>query len=310
MLSRWLDAIQRHPHRDQFEICVCDNHSPDDTADVVTQLLAQFREIASRFLRQPANVGFAGNFAAAARLATGHNFVIVADDDEMEDGALDLLLTGADLTTSASPLTLFDSLPGGDAVMRKMPRPSERTTIANLHDLLQKLGVFHASFVSNMMFHRETALAALTPAMLQSRYPHTALALTLLCTAPATFLPGRLVDVSLPPDVGDQPLLTCVDMARVMSDYALNDPRCRGDAGHVYSFLMKMLPTAIYQQRLGLCGSDAANPHADLGLSNVYRCYRQSMFAQIKAVTLWLIAHGMPVSMLGIVLRRFSRHPR
>ena len=310
MLSRLLEAIDGHPLRDRFEILVSDNHSTDNTADVVQRLLAQFPKIGSGFQRQPANAGFAGNFAAVARMATSHCFVIIADDDELEVGALDLLLAGAELITPTAPLALFDSLPGGDAVIRKMSRPVERAVIAGPDDLLRKFGVFHASFVSNLMFHREAALAKLTPAMLQSRYPHTALALTMLCDAPATFLPGRLVSVTLPADAGDQPLLTCVDMARVMNEYALNDARCRGLAWRVDSFLLRMLPTAICQQRRGICQGDAGNPHADLRLSNVRQCYRHSRLAQFSATILWLTARVLPLSLLGALLRRFSRHPR
>ncbi len=303
-------AVSRHPRAEAFEICLSDNASPDDTPAVIGHWIDNSDGVAIRSTRQTTNLGFAGNFAAVARLATADGFVVLADDDELADGALDLLLAASELIAPTSPVVLFDSLPGGDAVFRRMSRPTERTTINGPHELLQRLGIFHATFVSNLLFHRATALAKMTPAMLKSRYPHTALALTMLRESPATFLPGKLVHVSLPADTGDQPLLTSVDMARVMSEYALNDPRCHGDARGVYSYLLKMLPTAIYLQRRGICTGCATNPHANLRLGNVQRCYRHSCLAQIAATILWLTARVMPQWLLGGVLRRVSRHPR
>lgn len=305
-----LDAVRKYPVQDRFEVCISDNASPDDTPNVIRDCAARFTDVRLRHVRQSTNLGFAGNCVAVTQLATGNAFVILADDDKLEVEALDLLSAADDLILSTMPLVLFNSLPGGDAVFRHSPPLASTTTFNGPQQLLRQLGIFHATFVSNLMFHRETALAQMTPDMLQSRYPQTALALTMLRTAPATFMPGKLVRVSLPPDTGDQPLLTSVDMARVMSDYALVDPRCRRLAWRVYSFLLKMLPTAIYQQRLGKCVGDVTNPFTDLRLKNVLRCYRWSWLAQFVALTLWVTARSMPVVLLGALLRKLSRHPR
>ncbi len=309
-LPALLEAVRAHSRGSEFEICVSDNASPDDTPDVIAQIVEQGDGLNIRCERQATNLGFAGNFAAVARMATGNAFIVLADDDALEPAALDLLLAASLLIKAETPVVLLDSLPGGDAVFRWISRPTESTTIHGPHELLQRLGIFHATFVSNLLFHRATALAKLMPAMLQSRYPHTALALTMIREAPATFLPGKLVRVSLPADTGDQPMLTSVDMARVMSEYALNDPRCHSDCRGVYSYLLKMLPTAIYLQRQGVARGCATNQHADLRLSNIHRCYRHSVLAQIAATILWLTARVMPTWLLGGLLRSVSRHPR
>jgi len=308
MLPRLQQAVLAHGGRDRFEVCVSDNASTDDTPAIIAACAAG--PVSIRAARQASNLGYAGNFAAVARLAAGDGFVILADDDELEPGALELLDIGAKRLTPDRPLVIFDTLPGGDAVVRGITPPTAETTIDGPGDLLRRLGIFHASFVSNLLFHRDTALAQLQPRMLRSRYPHTALALSLLRDAPATFLPGRLVRVTLPPDAGDQPLLTTVDMARVMSEYALNDPRCIGLAWPVYRFLLRMLPTALYQQRRGHCRGDVANPFADLRPSNLLDCYRHSRRARAAAVALWSAGRGLPVGVLAAVLRRFSRHAR
>jgi glycosyltransferase involved in cell wall biosynthesis len=310
MFPRLLETVHNHSKRFQFQICVSDNASSDATPSIIHRNASRYSDLNLRHETQSTNLGFAGNVAAVSRLATGDTLVVLADDDELEDGALDLLLTAAELITPKSPLALFDSLPGGDAVYRGKMRPAKETTIESCHDLLRRLGIFHASFVSNLMFHRQTALCQLTPDMLQSRYPHTALALTMLHTTQARFWPLKLVRVILPPDTGEQPLLTSVDMARVMSEFALSDSRCRSDVTWVYSYLLRMLPTAIYLQRIGRCLGDPDNLYADLRIRNVQHCYRHSLIAQVTVTILWLIAWWMPLWLLGTLLRRLSRHPR
>lgn len=307
-LPRLVAAVRAHPAGRQFEICVSDNASPDDTPAVIAECAVGAVNI--RHVRQASNLGYAGNFAAVARLAAGDCLVILADDDELEPDALDLLVTATKYIAPARPLVLFDTLPGGDAMVRGLSPLKHETNIDGPADLIRRLGVFHASFVSNLLFHRESALARLDPRMLQSRYPHTALALSLMKDASAVFLPGQLVTVTLPPDTGDQPLLTSVDMARVMSDYALSDPRCRGLAWPVYRFLLRMLPTAVYQQRRGACRGASGNPFADLSLANVLECYRRSVRARALALALWMAGRGLPITALAAVLRRLSRHPR
>ncbi len=309
-LPALLEAVRTHSHGSEFEICVSDNASQDDTANVIARVVGQFDGMNVRCERQARNLGFAGNFAAVMRLAIGDTFVLLADDDELKPEALDLLLSATRLVTAQTPLVLFDTLPGGDAVFRRMPRPTERTTIHGPHELLQLLGIFHATFVSNLLFHRETALAKLTPAMLQSRYPHTAVTLTMLCDAPATFVPGKLVNVTLPADTGDQPLLTCVDMARVMSDYALGDSRSKPLRGKVYRFLMKMIPTAVYLQRTEVCVGDGTNPFAALTATNLRDCYRHSALSRMLAVFMYWAACCTPLVLLRGILRRVSRHAR
>src|SRR6185369_12510277 len=98
----------------------------------------------------------------------------------------------------------FDSAPGGDALARRLHLPTSETQIDGPRELVQRLGVFHASFVTNLLFHRETALPLLPPEFLRSRYPHVLLSLALLRSAPAVFLPLKIVRAHMPPDTGEQ----------------------------------------------------------------------------------------------------------
>lgn len=310
MLEELATAISRHDRRTEFEICISDNGSTDDTPDVINGCLKRFADLSIRHVRQTNNLGFARNFEAVARLATGAGFIILADDDRLFPTTLGSLLQGVEQLSTETPLVIFNSLMGGDAIVRDYRLPMIETSVGGPHELLTRLGIFHASFVSNVMFHRETALSRLSPDMVQSRYPHMALSLACLVDGSAKFLPVHLVQLDLPADTGEQPMLTSVDMARLQTEYALGDPRCRRLVGHVYSFLLRMLPTAIYLKRMGRCPGNVNNPYADLRLSNVRQCYRRSWFWKSTATMIWLAATLTPRFLLGSMLRLVSRHPR
>jgi glycosyltransferase involved in cell wall biosynthesis len=310
MLARLIAEVRRHPRRQEMEICLSDNGSTDETPMVIADQVGQASDVNIRHVRQSTNLGFAGNFAAVAQLATGQGFVVLADDDTLEPDAIDHLVRAVDRLSSELPLIIWNTLPGGDAVDRKLQLPTQETLLTGPDEALQRLGIFHTSFITNLMFHRESALAAWRPAMAMTRYPHTALAAALLVDRPAVFLPTALTKVHLPPDTWDQPLLTAIDMARVQTDFVLADSRCRRWAGWVYRFLVRMLPTAVYLHRLGKCRGNPSNPFADLSLGNVRSCYCRSFTWQTVATCLWLAAFIAPVSWLGGLLRRWSRHPR
>lgn len=64
-----------------FEVIVCDNHSTDDTAEVVSGFMKRHPEI--RYVRQKTNVGAINNLHHAYRLARGKYSVYLADDDRL-----------------------------------------------------------------------------------------------------------------------------------------------------------------------------------------------------------------------------------
>src|SRR5262245_23672015 len=120
MMPALLTAISSHVQSNQFEVCISDNGSTDDTPKVLDRIIAEYPTLVIRSIRQPSNLGFAGNFAAVVRLARGLAFAVLADDDELRPSALDDLFTAAKGIDEKLPLVLFDSLTGADAVRRKM----------------------------------------------------------------------------------------------------------------------------------------------------------------------------------------------
>jgi len=75
--------------RDDLEILVVDNASPDNTAEIVKP----YRGRADfRYLRNPRNVGMLGNLAVTAQRAKGDYIWILGDDDLTRAGAIERVL--------------------------------------------------------------------------------------------------------------------------------------------------------------------------------------------------------------------------
>jgi glycosyltransferase involved in cell wall biosynthesis len=310
MLPALLGAIDRHPQKERFEVCLSDNASPDATPEVVAEARRCHGRVAFRDVRQPSNLGFAGNFHAVARLATGRTFAIFADDDAIRPDALDHLLTAASGSSESQPLAVFNSLPGADILRRGQRLPSGPIMLPGVDAALATLGIFQMSFVTNLLFHRETALKRWPAEAGRSRYPHMVVALALLKHGGAVYRPEALVDAFLPPDAGDQPLLTCVDMARVMTDHGLSDGTPGDLVRRTYRYLLQMVPTAVYQARTGRAVDERGNPYAELSARNLADCYRRWWPARAAAVSLYLTAKVCPLFLLRTGLRLVSRHPR
>lgn len=82
-IERLADCIgfvrkQTYPN---IEICVSDNCSTDGTYDLAQKLLQDWPR--SRLIRQEKNFGFAANWDAVRRLATGEYYMWLAADDEI-----------------------------------------------------------------------------------------------------------------------------------------------------------------------------------------------------------------------------------
>lgn len=75
------DLFRVRPFDFPFEVVLCDNHSTDNTPEVVAAWQARQPEI--RAMRQKTNVGHENNIATAYRLAKGEFAVYLADDDRL-----------------------------------------------------------------------------------------------------------------------------------------------------------------------------------------------------------------------------------
>jgi len=74
-----------------LEILVLDNHSTDETGEVVNKISAGDSRI--RYTRNPENIGMVRNFNACIAAATGEYVQILCSDDVLEPGSVNRLAT-------------------------------------------------------------------------------------------------------------------------------------------------------------------------------------------------------------------------
>jgi abequosyltransferase len=87
IVAQWaadLDAGQR----DQVEIVISDNKSPDETLCMVTSLAAEYPRLHLHVFSQPENKGFDANIWTVIRRAQGKYIYVVSDDDLLLPGGL------------------------------------------------------------------------------------------------------------------------------------------------------------------------------------------------------------------------------
>jgi glycosyltransferase involved in cell wall biosynthesis len=84
-ICRTLESVWRQQYPN-LEIVISDNCSPDNTLDVLKEIMTLHPEV--QCYRQKKNIGMVANFDFVLRKATGKYFMWVSDDDILEDNAL------------------------------------------------------------------------------------------------------------------------------------------------------------------------------------------------------------------------------
>jgi len=74
---------------DKIEVIVCDNHSTDQTQDVLARFLSNEK---IKSYRNSANVGMLGNLSESVALADGDYIWLIGDDDLIREGAIEKIL--------------------------------------------------------------------------------------------------------------------------------------------------------------------------------------------------------------------------
>ncbi|MCL5260772.1 MAG: glycosyltransferase family 2 protein [Gammaproteobacteria bacterium] len=119
-LSELLDSIIEQIQQDfPVEICISDNASTDNTAEIVQAYQKQYPHIV--YSVAPINQGFDRNLLRVVAMASGDYCWLMGSDDKIEDGALAYLaqilnqydeLTGISVNTQIYAKNLLKQLPG------------------------------------------------------------------------------------------------------------------------------------------------------------------------------------------------------
>ena len=284
----------------KVEVCISDNHSTDDTQKVVSNL--QAGRVNIKYHQQPENLGFSQNLHSAILMAQGEYILLQGDDDLLKDGALKVIMAAIDTQKN---IIIFNSLSSRQIT-------SETLNAANLSPITIKdgvyanefLGVFHLSFIGNILLRNKYYRESYTPKFLLSAYPHTAILLTALKTTESIFINQAIFDCDDSYRNHNQPLLTSVDMARVQTECLLCNAKSKKNIYQTYRHLVKSIPRAILKQRKGISIEDKNNPYASLEIKNILECYRCSLKYQIIATVLWGLGWVLPITLLERILQK------
>lgn len=88
MIGQCLKAVAEQKYKD-FDVYVCDNHSTDDSVKVIKKFIKENREINTKLLETPENLGGAGGFDTALRAALdtkeNYEYLMCVDNDCLLD---------------------------------------------------------------------------------------------------------------------------------------------------------------------------------------------------------------------------------
>lgn len=276
------------PWHDRIEVCLSDNASGDETPEVI----AAFQPAGLRVkkVRQPENIGFSRNLAAAITLAEGDYLLCQGDDDAL---APRLLSTLERALAERPAVALFPTLPDAPMDGDWSARGAERW-LSGGAEVARVLGIFHLTFLGNFIARRADYLAHDDAAFRASLYPHVPVLLRIMARARAKWVPEPLFEFEEQSKSWNQPLLTAVDLARIYTDAGLADAA-------FYDRTVRSIPRAFLHRKLGRA-DQPGNPWASLSLGNLLSCYRRSRRHQARAFAYWAAGSALPARALRAVL--------
>lgn len=305
LLSRTLERIAacviHAGWQSRVELCVSDNASGDSTPEV----LAAFRSPGLQFRssRNAQNLGFSRNLRQVAKLAQGKYILFVGDDDLL---CWDALLNLDGVFALEPEIALFPTLPDLPLDLTTWDLRTQPHWLEGGRSVLRELGLFQLTFLGNFIVRRDTYLANDTERYAASLYPHAAILFRILQTSRAFFSPTSLFEFDEPVRGWNQPLLTAIDLARIITEEVLIPVADQGLARDVYSKTVRSIVRALINRRKGRT-DEVGNPFADLSLRNVLQCYRASRAFQIQAAAFWAAGAYIPLAML---LKLIGEKPR
>lgn len=168
-LSSILSVIQI---RDDVEVIVSDNCSPDNTKDVVQSFSGKMN---IKYSRNENNLGFAGNFLKLFELASGKYLFFISDEDSLLDGFLKVI----ELCNSKADYLLSGvSKPDGTIYYHY-----ENMINQQLSDYL-KYSIFGHSYLSGLCVKKSDLYGKIKALLFEyphlAMYPHEILVLMLL----------------------------------------------------------------------------------------------------------------------------------
>ena len=294
-LAALADAVAARGLGGRVEVCVSDNASTDDTPAVIAAAVDAHPHIRWNVWRNPTNIGGVANIFRVADGATGVYLSVTGDDDVVQPDGLSGLVSA---TETGAVLLIVNSYAGlGRWVRQQSIGDGTRRWFHRWPDVNHRLGVFHASFLGNLVFRRDVYHRHRRNEFMANAYPHTLVAAAAMQDNPALFVNLTLysVDDSARTWRALQPRYSCYDMALVQSADGLVGASWRAVSA-AYAPLVRTVPRTVYNGHI--------DPRAGVRPAELIAAYRRSVMFQIMAVGLWAAATVCPSSLLGRLLNR------
>ena len=290
------DLIRSNNARDLVELCISDDASQD--AGLMEFIRGKAGDIALSTSIQPVNVGFSRNLLSCARMARGRYLAFAGDDDVFEANSFPIVLNAL---AGGESVYLFKTLP--DAALAGTKHPvvcNHPETIHSPAELVRKLGLFHSTFIGNLIIRRDLFLSHNRERDVQSLYPHTIILLQILEKYPARYLPLPLFVFTWGGIRWNQPLLSAIDLTGIYTECFIHQTD-RKILRLIYARQVRSIPRACLALRKGHI-VDFSNPCQSLSLRNVLECYRGDLRFQIQAAVFWLAGRFLPLRLLSTIL--------
>lgn len=285
-----------------FEICISDNASTDHTSQIIDKHKRENDRIVS--FRHEGNLGFATNFKTVLQLAT-HDWVVVIGDDDVVTSEFEKTIYMAMKTNS--PLVVFSS-EYGENKKQSNCHSDLRVRLSKPSDVLRTIGMFHMSFIGNLMFRRSMVQKYIETLTIQSAYPQTVLAWKLVEEGGVDLVnqPIVIADHSHRTWTKLQTLYTSLDMARIITDGPLQDPLLHWtEITRLYLKLLKGLPRALLGIRLGIIAqSNSTNPYLNITNKSLIAAYKKNYFIATLACVINIVLKAIPSFLINILFRR------
>ena len=270
LLNQLCGMITERNYHEAIEICISDNCSDDRSFEILKGLSSDHHFL--KYKRNSKNLGFGLNFWSVAQMASGDYIYFTGDDDPFERNGLDLLLHHFECNAD---LVLFNSHPTA-YLYKKALSGGEIITLNSLESYREQVGLFHASFIGNLMFRREVfeQYSEIGDAVFQSAYPHLFPVFRALREEHCIFANHSITkpDDSLRDWRKMQPIYTSIDMARIVKQEMI--PFVGTAVGRRLMLqLARSLPRAFFRLLSGAVRPDMENPYQSLRLRNLNSIY-------------------------------------
>jgi abequosyltransferase len=154
LMTQWENDLTE-TQREQIELVISDNHSPDETPEVIVHLRSAYPCLRLNHFRQPENLGAGANVVFVIQKAIGEYVYVLSDDDVLLPGFLSHLFA---LMTKYPDMDAFCLNARTFEQDVQEPTPpvfclSEDRIIKNPDEALRFLGTW-ITFLSVMVFRR------------------------------------------------------------------------------------------------------------------------------------------------------------